>query len=51
MHRLYGKHTYDVLAKAIENVPSEYQILNKTLYCITDNATNLQRLLGMLIFL
>lgn len=38
--RLHGKHTYDVLAEAIKSVLSEYQILDKTLHCITDNATN-----------
>lgn len=38
--RLHGRHTYDVLAETIENILSQYQILDKTLHCITDNATN-----------
>lgn len=38
--RLHGKHTFDVLAEAIESILSEYQVLDKTLHYITDNATN-----------
>lgn len=38
--RLIGKHTYDVLAEVIEAILTEYQILDKTLHVVTDNATN-----------
>lgn len=38
--RLKGKHTYDVLAKAMESVYNEFDITNKITYSTTDNGSN-----------
>jgi len=38
--RLKGKHTYDVLAKSMELVYSEFDIGHKITYSTTDNGSN-----------
>lgn len=38
--RLKGSHTYDVLAKAMESVYSDFNISDKVIYTTTDNASN-----------
>lgn len=38
--RLSGKHTFDVLAKSLESVYTEFDINNKITYTTTDNGSN-----------
>lgn len=42
-HRLEGRHTYDVLARAIEMVLFEFNIQDKTTCIVTDNARNFEK--------
>lgn len=38
--RLVGRHTYDVLAAAIEGIHRDFNIQNKVVSCVTDNGSN-----------
>lgn len=38
--RIHGRHTYDVLAEAIEAILDEFEIKSKTTMMITDNGSN-----------
>lgn len=38
--RLTESHTYDVLAKAMESVYSDFNISDKVIYTTTDNGSN-----------
>ncbi len=38
--RLKGRHTYDILAEALENIHAEYNIQFKVLGTVTDNGSN-----------
>ncbi|XP_029348038.1 uncharacterized protein LOC115034755 [Acyrthosiphon pisum] len=40
IRRLEGKHSYDVLAKSMESVYTEFEINNKISYSTTDNGSN-----------
>lgn len=40
VRQLLGRHTYDVLAKALESVNNEFQIGDKTCYTVTDSGSN-----------
>jgi hypothetical protein len=40
VRQLFGRHTYDVLAKALESVNNEFQIGDKTCYTVTDSGSN-----------
>ena len=39
-HRLKGSHTFDVLAAAIDDIHSEYEIRSKVIATTTDNGSN-----------
>jgi hypothetical protein len=38
--RLLGRHTYDVLAAALENIHNKYKISHKVISTVTDNGSN-----------
>lgn len=38
--RIFGRHTYDILADAIESVLEDYGIKDKTIMIVTDNGAN-----------
>jgi len=40
LRRLEGSHTYDILAKAMDEVYTEYEIADKLSYYTTDNGSN-----------
>lgn len=40
VERLSGRHTYDVLAAALEKVHQDFNIQNKVVSCVTDNGSN-----------
>ncbi|XP_060858223.1 uncharacterized protein LOC132935644 isoform X1 [Metopolophium dirhodum] len=40
LRRLEGSHTYDILAKAMDAVYTEFEISDKLSYCTTDNGSN-----------
>lgn len=41
--RLQGRHTYDVLARTIEMILTEFNIQDKTTCIVTDNARNFEK--------
>jgi hypothetical protein len=38
--RVIGSHTFDVLAKELENILEDFNIIHKTVGCTTDNGSN-----------
>lgn len=51
MKRLKGKHTYDVLAKSMELVYTEFDINDKITYSTTDNGSNFVKSFKLVFFI
>jgi len=50
MKRLKGKHSFDVLAKSMESVYTEFDINHKITYSTTDNGFNFVKKFKIVIF-
>jgi len=50
MRRLKGKHSFDVLAKSMESVYTEFDINHKITYSTTDNGSNFVKSFKLVIF-